>query len=98
MMNRDNVETVFTQHLQNRSDFVIEHRYIARNDVFLRAGECVPSIQSHARIDDGAMLFHAQVITAYRDFVPRQFAPGRASAYISRAMVLYRPERSSPTV
>jgi hypothetical protein len=26
------------------------------------------------------------------------FDPGRASAYISHAMALYRPERSSPTV
>ena len=61
--NGDNVETVFAQHLQNGSDLVIEHRYVARNDgVFLRAGECGPGIQSHARIDDGAMFFHAQVI------------------------------------
>ena len=26
------------------------------------------------------------------------FDPGRASAYISQAMALYRPQRSSPTV
>jgi len=26
------------------------------------------------------------------------FDPGRASAYISHAMALYRPQRSSPTV
>lgn len=37
MMNRDNVEPFLRSHLQNGSDFVIEHRYVARNDrVFLR--------------------------------------------------------------
>jgi len=61
------------------------------------AGEWGPGIQSHPRIDDCAMLFHAQVIAAYCDLV-RRFAPGRASAYISDAMALYRPQRSSPTV
>jgi hypothetical protein len=35
------------------------------------AGECGASIQCHARIDDCAMLFHAEVITAYCDLVHR---------------------------
>jgi hypothetical protein len=37
MMKRDNVEPFLRSYLQNGSDFVIEHRYVARNDrVFLR--------------------------------------------------------------
>ena len=36
LMNRDNVEAFLRKHLQNGIDFVIEHRYVARNDgVFL---------------------------------------------------------------
>ena len=100
MMKRENVEpflrSTFKTEVTSLSTIATSPAMTASSRVLVNAAQ---GIQSHARIDDCAMLFHAQVIATYRDLVYRaSFAPGRASAYISHAMALYRPERSSPTV
>src|SRR5229473_5122491 len=72
VVNRDHVQTVLPQGFQNRRNFVFEHRDIARNRrVLLRTHERRPRIEPHARVDHGAVLLHAQVVSSHGDLVNR---------------------------
>src|SRR5258706_5603374 len=71
-MDCDHVDAVLPKGLQNGSDFVFEHGYIASDSgVLVGTYESGPGVEPHPRIDGRAVFLHIEVVSAHGNLVNR---------------------------